>query len=106
MGKSDDRARLEALLAQFKGEIKRVPSSRSVVAAPRAKKKPARKRPDAGERKTQGVGEASPTEGNDKVGLRSNLVPAIMARVTRPPRHIAWTGASQAVTTLEAERRA
>jgi hypothetical protein len=66
MGKSDDRARLEALLAQFKGEIKRVPSSRSVVAAPRAKKKPARKRPDAGERKTQGVGEASPTEGNDK----------------------------------------
>jgi hypothetical protein len=57
MGKSDDRARLEALLAQFKGEIKRVPSSRSVVAAPRAKKKPAR---------TQGVGEASPTEGNDK----------------------------------------
>jgi len=43
-----------------------VPSSRSVVAAPRAKKKPARKRPDADERKTQGVGEASPTEGNDK----------------------------------------
>jgi hypothetical protein len=62
LSKSDDRAQLDALLAQFKGEIKRAPTA--PAAAPKGKR--IRRKPATeAKRKTQGVGEVSVTEGSD-----------------------------------------